>query len=168
MARAAADWVVVDVASCAEQDEDGLFDVPVLRRNAATLTALAVADVVLVVGVSDPVGLQRMVTAWQDVARLAPDATAVAVANRVRSTSVGRGPERRVATALERFAGIVDPVLVPEDVQACDAALLQGRTLGEEAPRSAARRALGRLATRVQEVAPAVAGPRPEHPLVAG
>ncbi|GAB7193706.1 P-loop NTPase [Kineococcus sp. NUM-3379] len=158
VARAAVDWIVVDVASCAEQDEEGLYDVPVLRRNAATLTALAAADVVVVVGAGDPVGLQRMVTGWQDLPALAPDAVPLAVANRVRSSAVGRAPERQVRAALQRFAGIEDPVLVPEDGAACDAALLVGRTLAEGAPRSAARRAVAQLAERVRAAPVRTAG----------
>ena len=161
VARAAVDWTVVDVSACAEQDEDALYDVPVLRRNAAAVTALAAADVVLVVGASDPVGLQRMVAAWLRLPALAPQAVAVAVANRVRAAAVGPDPGRRIGAALRRFAGVEDVVPVPEDAPACDAALLRGCTLAEAAPRSPARRALTHLAGRVVEAASAVheAGP---------
>ena len=40
------------------------------RRNAATLTALALADHVVVVGAADPVGLQRLVRGLQELAVL--------------------------------------------------------------------------------------------------
>ncbi|GAA4971486.1 P-loop NTPase [Kineococcus glutinatus] len=155
IARQAVHWVVVDVAACAEQEEESTFDLPALRRNGATLAALAAADLVLVVGAADPVGLQRMVRAWQALPDLAPTGRPLAVANRVRPAAVGRTPERRITEALERFAGVEDPVLLPDDPTACDAVLLQGRTLSEAAPRAHLRRALALLADRVRfEAAP--------------
>jgi hypothetical protein len=54
-----------------------------------------------------------------------------------------------VRDALARYAGISDPVLVPDDRAALDAALLAGRTLTEAAPASPARLALARLAVEL-------------------
>ena len=68
---------------------------------------------------------------------------------RVRPSSVGPSPRRRVIDALARFAGVSDPVLVPDDREAYDAALLLGRTLAEVAPDSPARRALQALAAEL-------------------
>jgi Flp pilus assembly CpaE family ATPase len=62
-----------------------------------------------------------------------------------------------VREALERYAGVADPVLVPDDPAALDAALLAGRTLAEVAPASAARKAYAALAQRL--IAPAAAAP---------
>jgi hypothetical protein len=61
-----------------------------------------------------------------------------------------------VRDALARYAGVVDPCLVPDHQSALDAALLAGRTLTESAPGSPARQALARLAARL---AADVAGP---------
>ncbi|PPK97832.1 MinD-like ATPase involved in chromosome partitioning or flagellar assembly [Kineococcus xinjiangensis] len=153
VARAGADWTVVDVAACPEHDEDGVRDMPALRRNAATACALAAADVVAVVGASDPVGLQRLIRSWLDLPELAPQAVGFAVANRLRASAVGRAPARRVCDALARFAGVEDPVLLPEDREACDGALLAGRILLESAPRSTLRLSLRDLARRLPDIA---------------
>ncbi len=163
-ARAAADLTVVDVGFGLEADEELSFDTAAPQRNGATLSALATADVVLAVGSGDPVGLQRLVRGLQDLAELLPeDRLPVVVVTRVREAAVGPRPADRVAAALARYAGVDDPVLVPDDRDACDAALLAGRTLTEAATRSPARQALAALAADLlPPAAPGVgAGRRP-------
>src|SRR5690606_13180013 len=71
------------------------------------------------------------------------------VVTRVRPGPVGPEPGRRIEEALHRFAGVGKVVLVPEDRDAVDAAMLHGRVLVEARPTSAARQALGRLAAEV-------------------
>src|SRR5438445_667521 len=83
---------------------------PAPRRNATTLTALEAADDLLVVGTADPVGLQRLVRAVQDLSALRTPAARIVV-NRVRASAVGARPERRIAEALQRFAGLEEPGL---------------------------------------------------------
>ena len=58
---------VVDVAASLERDEELLSDVVGPRRNAATLASLDAADVVVVVGTADPVGISRLVRGLEDV-----------------------------------------------------------------------------------------------------
>jgi MinD-like ATPase involved in chromosome partitioning or flagellar assembly len=145
---------VVDVASCLEQDEELVYDTAAPRRNGATRTALEEADVVVAVGSADPVGLQRLVGGLQDLAEVGrrPD---VVVVTRLRGSAVGArslspgGPARRVSDALQRYAGVDDVVLVPDDVPGLDAALLSGRTLAEASPGSPARLAYQQLAQRL-------------------
>ena len=161
--RATAAWTVVDVAHPLEQDEELVLDTAAPRRNAATTTALAAADLVLVVGQADPVGLQRLVRALGDLSEAQPRAAQRrrVVVTRVRASAVGREPAAQVAEALARYAGVVDAVLVPDDRPACDAALLGGRTLAEAAPGSPARAALAALAGQlVAGAAGAPARPR--------
>jgi len=160
--RATAGWTVVDVAHPLEQDEELVLDTAAPRRNAATTTALAAADVVLVVGQADPVGLQRLVRALGDLAEAQPRAAQRrrVVVTRVRASAVGRDPAAQVAEALASYAGVVDAVLVPDDRPACDAALLGGRTLAEAAPGSPARAALAALAGQLA----AAAGGAPARP----
>ena len=160
--RATAAWTVVDVAHPLEQDEELVLDTAAPRRNAATTTALAAADLVLVVGQADPVGLQRLVRALGDLAEAQPRAAQRrrVVVTRVRASAVGREPAAQVAEALARYAGVVDAVLVPDDRPACDAALLGGRTLAEAAPGSPARAALAALAGQLA----AGAGRAPARP----
>jgi MinD-like ATPase involved in chromosome partitioning or flagellar assembly len=154
LARSLVDWCVVDVASCLEQDEELVYDTAAPRRNGATRTALEEADVVVAVGSADPVGLQRLVGGLQDLAEVGrrPD---VVVVTRLRGSAVGArslspgGPARRVSDALQRYAGVDDVVLVPDDVPGLDAALLSGRTLAEASPGSPARLAYQQLAQRL-------------------
>jgi MinD-like ATPase involved in chromosome partitioning or flagellar assembly len=147
-ARRAADVVVVDVGAPLDRDEDTVVDVSAPRRNAATLMAVDECDVLLAVGAADPVGLQRLVRSLQelDAAGLPGAPAPTVVVNKVRASAVGPDPARRVRQALERFAGVADPVLLPWDPAGADAALLAGRTLGEASPSSPLRLALGGLA----------------------
>lgn len=147
-ARQVADVVVVDCAASLEQDETLVYDTRAPQRNAATLAALAAADVVVVVAGCDPVAVQRLVVALDDLreAGVAEGARRVVVLNRARGTVAGGRPAAVLRDALERFAGTTPDVIVPEDGASVDAALLAGRVLAEEAPGSAARRAVVELA----------------------
>lgn len=149
-ARALADWVVVDTGFCLEQDEELSYDTAAPRRNQTTLTALAQADAVVAVGGADPVGLQRLVRALRTLRELAfVGGDVLVVANRVRSGAVGGRPERRVREALQRFAGVDEPVLVPYDPDSLDAAVLAGRTLAEHVRSSPVRQALQDVVARL-------------------
>lgn len=139
---------VVDVGFCLEADEELSFDTTAPRRNGATLAALEVADEVVVVGSADPVALQRLVRGLDQLGEVT-SARRTVVVNRVRAGAVGKDPGRRVREALRRFAGVDDVVLVAEDQPAVDAAVLEGRTLREARPSSAARTGLRELAGRV-------------------
>jgi MinD-like ATPase involved in chromosome partitioning or flagellar assembly len=149
LARVLSPWTVVDCGFCLEQDEELMYDTATPRRNGATLVALAAADTVVAVGSADPVGLQRLVRALAELAEIRPGVEPLVVVNRVRASAVGRRPESTVRDALARYAGVRNPVLVPEDRPALDAALLAGRTVTESAPSSPARLALAGLAATV-------------------
>lgn len=140
-AALAHDWVVVDCAAGVEQDEELSYDTSAPRRHAATLTALEQADEVLVVGAGDPVGLQRLVRALADLRETFPAATVRVVVTQVRASAVGPSPGAQVRSTLARYAGVVDPVLLPDDRPAHDAALLAGRAVTEQGS-SALRKAL--------------------------
>lgn len=152
------DWTVVDLPG-------GLDDLLASStegrgRDAVTATALEAADVVLVVGVADPVGMQRFLRAWDRLPELAPDALVIPVLNRVRPSTAGGRPARRTVETLRRLGGVEDPVVLPED-PAAEAALLAGRTLAEAAPRSALRRAMSELAVQLEAVVDLPADPVP-------
>lgn len=150
--RALADVTVVDCGFCLEQDEALSYDTRAPQRNAATLSALAAADVVVVVGAGDPVGLQRLVRALGglDDLGLAPRRTVVV--NRVRATASGPRPREAVREALRRYAGVPDAVVLPDEQATCDGALLHARTLAEHAPASPLRRAVAGLAAELLPV----------------
>jgi MinD-like ATPase involved in chromosome partitioning or flagellar assembly len=147
-------WVVVDCGFCLEADEELSFDTRAPRRNAATLVPLEVADLVVAVGAAEPVGLQRLVRGLQELRDVVPPGTPVrVVVNRVRASAVGDSPQARVGDALQRFAAVPDPVLVPDDRAGCDAVLLAGRTLTDCAAQSPARAALAGFAATLAGVA---------------
>ncbi|HIZ98576.1 MAG TPA: hypothetical protein H9805_08355 [Candidatus Janibacter merdipullorum] len=145
LARSLAEVVVLDCGFGIEDDEELSYDTLAPRRNATTLVALAEADELLLVGAADPVGLQRMVRSVQAVG-LVPSPTPRPVVNRLRASSVGPDPRRRVSESLARFAGLESITFLPDDPAATDAALLSGRTLAECAPESELRTAVGELA----------------------
>ena len=146
--RSLAAVTVVDCGFSLEDDEELSYDTLAPRRNAATLTTLALADRVIAVGAGEPIGLQRLVRGLRELATVV-DADPLVVVNRVRAGAVGRRPERRIADALSRFAAVDEPVMVPDDRDALDAAVLAGRTLTEVAPGSPARLALADVARRL-------------------
>lgn len=152
-ARSLAAWTVVDCGFCLEQDEELAYDTAAPRRNGATLATLDAADVVVAVGAADPVGVQRLVRGLPDVRDLAPQAQLRVVVTRVRRGPVGPDPRALLAEALERYAGVRSPVLVPDDPAACDAALRAGRSLTETAPSSPARLVLAGLAAELAALA---------------
>jgi MinD-like ATPase involved in chromosome partitioning or flagellar assembly len=168
VARSSPGVTVVDAGFCLEEDDELSFDAVPLRRNAATLSSLAAADAVVVVGCGDPVGLARLLRAGQELDELAerrPGAVPAArrvVVNRVRPAAVGgRHAGRRVAELLGLDLGAGNraelgrrrpaPVLVPDDPLAFDRAVAAGRTLAETAPRSPARGPVAALARELAE-----------------
>ncbi|MGY4643066.1 AAA family ATPase [Cellulomonas sp. URHB0016] len=159
--RSLARWTVVDCGFCLEQDEILSYDTRAPRRNAATLSALEAADLVVVVGTGDPVGIQRLVRGLGELTDLGLGVSRLVLVNRVRASVAGPRPAEAVAQALARYAGVTDACLVAEDRPALDAALLEARTLREAVPGSPARRALAVVAARVERaLAPAASGAR--------
>lgn len=150
--RSLADVTVVDCAFCLEQDEALTYDTRAPQRNAATLAALAAADVVVVVGAGDPVGLQRLVRALGALDDLGLAPRRRVVVNRVRATASGPRPREAVREALRRYAGVPDAVVLPDEQATCDGALLHARTLAEHAPTSPLRRAVAGLAAELLPV----------------
>ena len=147
VARWLADDVVIDCGFSVEDDEELSYDTQAPRRNQATLAALGAADELIVVGACDPVALQRLVRALQDLGSVrAP--RPIVVVNRLRPGPVGSPPERHIGDALARFAGVPDPAFIPDDQVAFDLAMLEGRTLHECPPASRARAAMAALAAR--------------------
>lgn len=153
-ARELAAWTVVDCGAVLESDELLMYDTHAPQRNAATLAALQAADVVVVVGGADPVGVQRLVRGLEDLAEVPVPVAAprLVVANRVRASAVGPRPDAAVRDALARYAGLDDVHVVPDDGPALDAAVLAGRTLAEHAPGSPVSEAFADLAARVREL----------------
>jgi Flp pilus assembly CpaE family ATPase len=143
VARTRSAVTVVDCGFSLEQDEELSYDTLAPRRNGATLAVLADADLVVVVGSADPVGLRRLVTALGELREAVPEARTSVVCNRVRPTAV---PEEQVRTTLRRLGGLEPLACLPWDVEGLDASLARGRRL---APGSELRAALAALAAQL-------------------
>lgn len=150
--RHAADVTVVDAGFCLERDDEIGFDLAAPRRNGATISAIEHADHVLAVGAGDPIGLARLVRGLDDLREIVPGLPVSVVINRVRSSVAGPEPEREIAGAMSRYAGVAPVAFVPDDPAALDAAVRGGLSLAEVAPGSAARQALIGLAGKLTGV----------------
>lgn len=139
------DFTVLDTGFSLENDEEISSDLFAPRRNAATIAALREADRVVAVGSGDPVGLSRFLRAHVDLLEIVDAERVTTVVNKIRGSAIGLNPGSQVEQTLQRFGGIADPVLVPHDQQALDAAVLSGKTLRDVASKSPARLALSRL-----------------------
>lgn len=149
-ARRLAECTVVDAGFGLDADEEMMFDTAAPRRHGATLSAVARADLVVAVGAGDPLGLQRLLASMPDLRDITGAATPIQVViTKVRDQAIGGSAAARVRGALQRYAGITDAVIIPDDRPALDAAMLAGRTLAEVAPASPARLAVHALAGKL-------------------
>ncbi|MGA7204999.1 MAG: P-loop NTPase [Specibacter sp.] len=145
-ARELADVVVIDCGFSLESDEELSYDTIAPRRNAATLSALGLADVVYAVGGSDTIGIPRLIRALAELPESCAGADLRIVLNKVRRKAVGGTPEKALEQAWERF-GPSQAIghYLPWDGDLTDRALLEGRLLQEIAPDSLLRRAIVEL-----------------------
>ena len=147
--RRAAAWTVVDVAGGPVDDEVDDFTLEP-GRGAVTADLVAHADVVLVVGGADPVGVRRLLQLLDEMgASMNPAGRVEVVINRVRASAAGPSPQQALREALARFGGLEDIVLLPDDAVTADACLLRGCTVLEGAPTSALGKALSALVDRI-------------------
>jgi MinD-like ATPase involved in chromosome partitioning or flagellar assembly len=142
-ARRLVGHVVVDVGFSLEREPPDPFTASAAQRNGMTLSALALADEVLVVGAADPVGLSRLARGLVELHELLPDSRPRIVVNRARA-SLGWG-EREIRAMVEGFVTPAGVHFVPEDRIGADRALMAGRSLVESGD-SALRRAVSSLA----------------------
>lgn len=146
--RQTAPWTVVDVAGGQAVDDVDDFTLEP-GRTAVTAALLKEADVVVVVGAGDPVGVRRLIAHLADAETGTWRGRVEVVVNRVRASVAGPSPERAVREALGRFGGVVSPVLLPDDQASADRCLLEGSSVLEGAPGSALGAALAALVDRV-------------------
>ena len=154
--RRAAAWTVVDVAGGpVDNDVDDFTLEP--GRGAVTADLVSHADVILVVGGADPVGVRRLLQLLDEMgASMNPAGRVEVVINRVRASAAGPSPQQALREALARFGGLEDIVLLPDDAATADACLLQGCTVLEQAPASALGKALSALVDRIDPQVAAV------------
>lgn len=154
--RRAAAWTVVDVAGGpADDDVDDFTLEP--GRGAVTADLVSHADIILVVGGADPVGVRRLLQLLDEMgASMNPAGRVEVVINRVRASAAGPSPQQALREALARFGGLEDIVLLPDDAATADACLLQGCAVLEQAPASALGKALSALVDRIDPQVAAV------------
>ncbi|WP_209325286.1 AAA family ATPase [Brevibacterium renqingii] len=144
------DLVIVDVSDRIDPDDD-LAD-PFYDRHCATRAALEAADLVLVLAAGEPIGLQRLVKLLGTPRAESLREKMKLVITKVRSGAVGQPAEVRIREVLDRFVRIVPDFMLSDDRATADAAMLAGRTLHEQNPRSA----LGQdIAGMIEELVPA-------------
>lgn len=141
--------VVIDAGFSLETDEEVSSDRAAPRRNAATIAALRTATRVIAVGTADPLGLARFLRLHADLLETVETGSVQVVINRVRASVLGLDPHGQVRQTLERFVGVRDAVLIDDDPDAADAALLTARPVTQAAPRSALSRGIAELADRL-------------------
>ena len=152
-ARRVADVTVVDCGFSLEMDEELSYDTAAPRRNGATLEILSAADVVVVVGAADPIGLGRLIRGLHELKDTAPAVAPYVVVNRCRSSLVW--PDSEVVEMVRRATGASFVTTLASDSAACDRALVHGKTLTECAPDSRLTKGMRRIAAElVGEPAP--------------
>lgn len=120
--------VVVDTGFSLERDP-ALDLAGRTGRNTATLSALGVADEVLVVGTADPVGLSRLARGLVDLAEETGGRPVHLVVNRMRPSLGWSAGD--VEQMVRGFADVASTTFLPEDQAATDRALVAGRSVVE-------------------------------------
>jgi ATPases involved in chromosome partitioning len=144
-ARLEYDFVVVDLASELEQ---GLFSqASSISRNFASRHLISVSDLVLGVFASDPVGVNRFLWDLREV-----DFEFWPIANRVRSSVLGRNPERQLKDTLFQTARVTVHAVIAEDGSALDMAQQRGQPLLLAAKSSKARDGIRAVALEINDL----------------
>lgn len=152
------DLVICDVAAPIEVDEELTFDGPAPRRNAATLTALACADRVIVLGEADVIGLPRLINLAREVqARpdlFAPETDVQYWLNRSRREAAGFNPEAKMRENWARYLSIPLAGVIPYERKVMDRLRRNGEALLEVAPRHAVVQSLEAMLEGMYAVRP--------------
>jgi cellulose biosynthesis protein BcsQ len=144
-ARENFDFCLVDVSS---ELEEGLFSqLSQVARNFATTEMLRLSDLALGVFSSDPIGVNRFLTDLRAV-----DFEFWPLANRVRSSVLGRNPERQVRDTMFKIAQLKIHTTIPEDGAALDVAQQRGQPLLLAAKTSKTREAIRLLALEIADL----------------
>lgn len=149
-ARSVCAFTVIDCGFNIELDEEISYDVAAPRRNGATLEALQNADVVVTVGGADPLSLGRLIRALHELTTVVPGVSPYVVLNRVRAT-LGWS-ESEIVETVSRVSAVTSVRTLPEDRQACDKAMVHGRTLAECAADAKLTKALRAMAAELAGV----------------
>jgi MinD-like ATPase involved in chromosome partitioning or flagellar assembly len=126
-----APWTIVDCAPPLDQDKSIAFDSHAPQRNAATLTTLEYADLVLIVGKADPVGIKRLIDAISQFKERHPDRPYLVVVNQAPLRVTGKDRRSQIVKALRRFADEDAPYFIASDQNIAHSALEWGKAVTE-------------------------------------
>jgi Flp pilus assembly CpaE family ATPase len=111
------------------------------------LEVLRSADIVVAIGAADPLGLGRLIRALHELSNAVPGVTPHVVVNRMRDTLGWSASD--ITQTVTRATGFSVVSTLPEDRQACDRAMVHGRTLPEVAAEASLTKAFGELAVQL-------------------
>lgn len=149
-AKGAYDWVVVDLGSGIDPVDADIYSGP--TRFQATAMALVLADLLVIVGGADPVGVRRLVALLHSPeAKELPD-NKIIVVNRVRRSINGIGLATSLHSLLYEHIPKVPVHYLPDAQVLCDKALLASCEVASIDANSALAQAFDQLATSAGHV----------------
>lgn len=145
--RHTAEYTVVDLSGGLEEErvEDFAMEPD---HDAVAAALLEQADLTLIVGAADPVGIRRLIQLLNSN-RKAVGGRSQVVVNRVRSSTAGADPNSAIGSVLARYTSASDIVYVPADYRLFDKALMQAQPVAVVESRSAAAKSIAKLAKLV-------------------
>lgn len=145
--RHTAEYTVVDLSGGLEEErvEDFAMEPD---HDAVAAALLEQADLTLIVGAADPVGIRRLIQLLNSN-RQAVGGRSQVVVNRVRSSTAGADPNTAIGSILARYTSASDIVYVPADYRLFDKALMQAQPVAVVESRSAAAKSIAKLAKLV-------------------
>ena len=145
--RHTAEYTVVDLSGGLEEErvEDFAMEPD---HDAVAAALLKQADLTLIVGAADPVGIRRLIQLLNSN-RQAVGGRSQVVVNRVRSSTAGADPNSAIGSVLARYTSASDIVYVPADYRLFDKALMQAQPVAVVESRSAAAKSIAKLAKLV-------------------
>lgn len=145
--RHTAEYTVVDLSGGLEEErvEDFAMEPD---HDAVAAALLEQADLTLIVGAADPVGIRRLIQLLNSN-RQAVGGRSQVVVNRVRSSTAGADPNTAIGSVLARYTSASDIVYVPADYRLFDKALMQAQPVAVVESRSAAAKSIAKLAKLV-------------------
>ena len=137
-------------------DEELTFDGPVPRRNAASLTAIAEADRLLVLGEADVVGLPRLINLAREVQSrpdiVAPDADVQYWLNRARREAAGFNVEAKMRDNWVRYLSVPLAGVIPYERKLMDRLRRNGEAAIEVTSRGAILQVLEQMLEGLQDI----------------
>lgn len=145
--RHTAEYTVVDLSGGLEEErvEDFAMEPD---HDAVAAALLEQADLTLIVGAADPVGIRRLIQLLNSN-RKAVGGRSQVVVNRVRSSTAGADPNSAIGSVLARYTSASDIVYVPADYRLFDKALMQAQPVAVVESRSSAAKSIAKLAKLV-------------------